>query len=62
MNTDRILISLTPELKTYLGELKEEGYTAAGYIRGLLEKDRQDWREYQASQSQKGKRRIRHSR
>ncbi len=50
MNSERVLISLTPELKDYLDELREEGFTIAGYVRGLLERDRQDWREYQERQ------------
>ncbi|NGZ98420.1 MAG: hypothetical protein CV089_20225 [Nitrospira sp. WS110] len=36
----RILIQLPPSLKAYLDELRCHGYTAAGYIRGILENDR----------------------
>lgn len=33
-------IQLPPSLKTYLDDLRCHGYTAAGYIRGILENDR----------------------
>lgn len=37
---ERVVIQLPANLKTYLDDLRCHGYTAAGYIRGLLETDR----------------------
>ncbi len=59
----KVLITLPNDLKGYLEELKAEGYTISGYIRGLLEDDRKAWREYQEGQKkQPSKGRRRHKR
>ncbi len=61
MNSERVLISLTPELKGFLDELRGEGYTIAGYVRNLLEQDMHEWREHKAiefSQTAQGGSRI----
>lgn len=35
----RIVIQLPPELKSRLDELKQQGYTASGFIRAVLERE-----------------------
>ncbi|MDR4485382.1 MAG: hypothetical protein R3B95_19655 [Nitrospirales bacterium] len=47
MKSQRVLVSVTPKLKGYLDELREDGFTAAAYIRGLLEDDCRAWRDYE---------------
>jgi len=39
--TIRILVSLPAPLRLELERLRSEGYTASGYIRGLIERDMQ---------------------
>lgn len=39
--TTKILIQLPVGLKKYLDDIALEGYTASGYIRGLIARDRQ---------------------
>ena len=39
MQMERVLISLPKPLKAKLDALRQEGYTASGYIRALLERD-----------------------
>ena len=35
----RIVIQLPPELKSRLDDLKQQGYTASGFIRAVLERE-----------------------
>ncbi len=39
MKMERIVIQLPPVLKRKLDALRSQGYTAAGYIRSLLERE-----------------------
>ncbi len=39
MKTKRILVALPAPLKAKLDTLRSQGYTAAGYIRSLLERE-----------------------
>ncbi len=39
MKMERIVIQLPPVLKRKLDALRSQGYTAAGYIRAVLEKE-----------------------
>ena len=39
MQMERVLISLPKPLKAKLDALRQQGYTASGYIRALLERD-----------------------
>jgi len=39
MKMERVLIQLPTDLKTKLDALKAQGYTASGFIRGLLAKE-----------------------
>lgn len=38
-NTTRLLIQLPADLKAKLDALRKQGYTAAGFIRSLLERE-----------------------
>ncbi len=42
MRMERIVIQLPPVLKRKLDALRAQGYTAAGYIRSLLERALRD--------------------
>ncbi len=39
MRMERLMIQLPPVLKRKLDALRAQGYTAAGYIRSLLERE-----------------------
>ena len=39
MQMERILIQLPKPLKAMLDDLRQQGYTASGYIRALLERE-----------------------
>ena len=39
MKMKRVIIQLPPPLKRKLDDLRAQGYTAAGYIRSLLERE-----------------------
>ncbi len=39
MRMERVVIQLPPALKRKLDALRSQGYTAAGYIRAVLEKE-----------------------
>jgi metal-responsive CopG/Arc/MetJ family transcriptional regulator len=39
MKMERVLIQLPTELKAKLDALRNQGYTASGYIRALLERE-----------------------
>ncbi len=39
MRMERVIIQLPPVLKRKLDALRSQGYTAAGYIRAVLEKE-----------------------
>ena len=39
MRMERVIIQLPPVLKRKLDALRSQGYTAAGYIRSLLERE-----------------------
>ncbi len=39
MKMERVVIQLPSSLKAKLGALRAQGYTAAGYIRSLLERE-----------------------
>jgi len=42
MRMERVIIQLPPVLKRKLDALRAQGYTAAGYIRSLLERALRD--------------------
>ncbi len=42
MRMERVIIQLPPVLKHKLDALRSQGYTAAGYIRSLLERALRD--------------------
>ncbi len=39
MRMERVIVQLPPALKRKLDALRAQGYTAAGYIRAVLEKE-----------------------
>ena len=39
MKMERVLIQLPTDLKAKLDALRDQGYTASGYIRALLERE-----------------------
>ncbi len=39
MRMERVIVQLPPALKRKLDALRAQGYTAAGYIRSLLERE-----------------------